>query len=162
MSEGGFSLLLKGCDRCCSKWFGIRFSLDSSSHGRADTGLNHVVRVSNHRQNKHLLICSVILGQEGGAESSSEQDSEFSDMDEDDAVQMADFEETHALGGPLTEGTRARKATVDPAAEENANTGTVGRRARRGSGNASPTVVSTSNAASQRQNSRHSCNEHAL
>ena len=34
------------------KFFSIRFSLTFSSHRRADAGLNHVVRVLNHMQNK--------------------------------------------------------------------------------------------------------------
>ena len=53
-SEGGFSLLLQGGERCCQiglalTSLGIFFSI----HRRANTGLNHVIRVSNHMQNKN-------------------------------------------------------------------------------------------------------------
>ena len=60
-----------------------------------------------------LQTCSVILAQEGGAALETEQVADLSDMDEDEAEQVADFEETHAPGGPRAERTRARKAAVE-------------------------------------------------
>ena len=59
-----------------------------------------------------LQTSSVILAQEGGA-ALAEQVADLSDMDEDDAEQVTDAEETHAPGGPRAERTGARKAKVE-------------------------------------------------
>ena len=60
-----------------------------------------------------LQTSSVILSQEGGAALDAEldagQDPELWDVDEDEAEDMADFEEAHASGGPPV----ARKAATD-------------------------------------------------
>ena len=56
-----------------------------------------------------LQTSSVILSQEGGAALDAEldagQDPELWDLDEDEADEMADFEEAHDPGGPLVEAT---------------------------------------------------------
>ena len=65
-----------------------------------------------------LQTCSVLVSQEGGAvldaEFAAGQDPEPLDLEEDEAEEMADFEEAHAPGGPLVEAivSRARKAAT--------------------------------------------------
>ena len=54
------------------------------------------------------------LSWEAGAALDAEQDLDLWNLDEDEAEQMADFEEAHAPGGPRVESTRARKAAVEP------------------------------------------------
>ena len=61
-----------------------------------------------------LQTSSVLLSQKGGAALVAEQDPDLWNLDEDEAEQMASFEEAHASGGPRAESTRARKATAQP------------------------------------------------
>ena len=60
-----------------------------------------------------LQTSSVILSQEGGAALDAElaagQEPELWDLEEDDAEEMADFEEVHAPGGPPAEATVSRE-----------------------------------------------------
>ena len=62
---------------------------------------------------------SAILAQEGGAaveaEAGARQDPELWDQDEDEAEEMADFEEAHAPGGPPVEPRQTRKAAAERA-----------------------------------------------
>ena len=66
-----------------------------------------------------MQTSSVILSQEGGvaldAAIGAGQDPELWDLGEDEAEEMADFEEAHAPGGPLVEATvtRGRKAATE-------------------------------------------------
>ena len=66
-----------------------------------------------------LQASSAILAQEGGAaleaEAGAQQDPELWDQDEDDAEEMADFEEAHAPGGPPAEPRQTRKAAAERA-----------------------------------------------
>ena len=66
-----------------------------------------------------LQTSSAILSHEGGAaleaEADAEQDPELWDQDEDDAEEMADFEEAHAPGGPPVEPRQTRKAAAERA-----------------------------------------------
>ena len=59
------------------------------------------------------------MAQEGGAaleaEADAEEDPELWDQDEDEAEEMADFEEAHALGGPPVEPRQTRKAAAERA-----------------------------------------------
>ena len=68
-----------------------------------------------------LQTSSVLMSQEGGAaldaDCAAGQEPVLWDLEEDDAEEMADFEEAHAPGGPLVEATvsRARKAATENA-----------------------------------------------
>ena len=66
-----------------------------------------------------LQTSSAILSQEGGAameaETGAEHDPELWDQDEDEAEEMADFEEAHAPEGPPAEGRQTRKAVAERA-----------------------------------------------
>ena len=84
---------------------------------RTQTQVNHQIHaIQESRQ--ILQTSSVIMSQEAGAASDVEfdagQDPELWDPEEDEAEEMADFEEAHAPGGPPVEATvsRARKAAT--------------------------------------------------
>ena len=80
--------------------------------GQPPENLIHAIQES-----RQILQTSVILSQEGGAaldaEVGAELDPELWDQDEDEAEEMADFEEAHAPGEPPMEATRAHKATAE-------------------------------------------------
>ena len=83
--------------------------------GQPPDNLIHAIQESG----QILQTSSVVLSEEGGAALDAEldagQDPEFWDVDEDEAEEMADFEEAHAPGGPPVEApmTRARKAAME-------------------------------------------------
>ena len=75
--------------------------------------------IHTRKESRQILqTSSVIMSQEAGAALDAEfdagQDRELWDLEEDDAEEMADFEEAHAPGGPPIEATvsRARKAAT--------------------------------------------------
>ena len=66
-----------------------------------------------------LQTSNAILSQEAGAaleaETGAEEDPELWDQDEDEAEEMADFEEAHAPGGPPVGARHTRKAPTERA-----------------------------------------------
>ena len=60
-----------------------------------------------------LQTSSAILSQEGGAALEVETGAELWDQDEDEAEEMADFNEAHAPGGPPVEPRQTRKAAAE-------------------------------------------------
>ena len=105
-----------------------------------------------------LQTSSAILSQEGGAaleaETGARQDPELWDRDEDEAEDMADFEERMprrgASGGEADPQGRLGTRTVDAAAEEDAHCGAGGCGAVWCPAIAGPKVDSSSHAESQR------------
>ena len=91
-------------------------NLWNSDAGQPPENLIHAIQESRQM----LQTSSVIMSQEGGVALdtgfNAGQDPELLDLDEDEAEEMADFEEARAPGGPPDEATvsRARKtATVN-------------------------------------------------
>ena len=93
---------------------GIIEKLWNPDAGQAPENLIHAIQESRQL----LYTSSVILSQEGGAALDAEldagQDLELWDLGDEEAEEMADFEEAHAPGGPPVKATmsRARKATT--------------------------------------------------
>ena len=95
---------------------GIIENLWNPDAGQPPENLIHAIQESR----QILQTSSVIISQEGGAaldvDFDARQDPDLWDLDEDEAEEVADFEEAHAPGGPLVEATvsRARQtATVN-------------------------------------------------
>ena len=93
---------------------GIIENLWNPDAGQLPEHLIHAIQES--RQN--FQTSSVLMSHKGGAALDAEfaagQEPELWDLEEDDAEEMADFEEAHARGGPPVEATvsRARKAAT--------------------------------------------------
>ena len=88
------------------------------------------------------------MSQEGGAAVDAEfaagQEPELWDLEEDDAEEMADFEEAHALGGPPVEATVSRERKASCNGEYTDNTATEEDGAGWSPVLAGPKIVSTS------------------